>query len=168
MIGTQDFRQPDQIFPGMLAKWNDLFIVEMFPKLQSMAKSAESDLDAVTARNEKASVAQIERSDGTRDEMVNPTDITEANIAEAVSGYKLKRDQGLGLVFIMDRLVKKQEMGCLYAVFFDIASRKVLHSERLCESAGGVGFRNTWFRPIKEAVGKLPKMYKKVRTGNGP
>src|SRR5580698_2834200 len=55
MIGTQDFRQPDQIFPGMLAKWNGLFMVEMLPKLEGMAKSMESDLDAVTARNERAS-----------------------------------------------------------------------------------------------------------------
>lgn len=162
MIGTQDFRQPDQIFPGMLAKWNDLFMVEMLPKLESMAKSVESDLDAVTARNEKASGSQINRADGTQDQMVKPTDITEADIAEAVRGYKLKHDQGVGLVFIMDRLVKVQETGCLYVVFFDVASRRVLHSERLCEKAAGFGFRNYWFRPVKAAVDKLPKMYKQV------
>jgi hypothetical protein len=162
MIGTQDFRQPEQIFPGMLVKWNELFTAEMFPHLESMAKSAEADLDAVTARNEKASDSQIERTDGTRDELVNPTHITEADIAQAVRDYKLKHEQGLGLVFIMDRLVKAQETGCLYVVFFDIASRKVLYSERLCERAGGMGFRNYWFRPVKTAVGKLPKMYRKV------
>jgi len=163
MIGTQDFRQPHQIFPGMLAEWNGLFMVEMLPKLESMAKSVESDLDAVTARNGNASDSQIERADGTRDEMVKPTHITEADVAQAVRDYKLKHDQGLGLVFIMDRLVKAQKTGCLYAVFFDIASRKVLYSERLCEGAGGMGFRNYWFRPVKAAVDKLPKMYKRAK-----
>ena len=166
MIGTLDFREPDQIFPGMLAKWNGLFMTEMMPKLEGMAKSVESDLDAVTARNEKTSGSQIERTDGTMDEMVRPIHIIDADIAETVRGYKLKHDQGLGLVFIIDRLVKTQETGCLYVVFFDIGSRKVLYSERLCEKAGGMGFRNFWFRPVKAAVGKLPKMYKKV--GSNP
>ena len=31
MIGTLDFRQPDQIFPEMLTEWNGLFMKEMLP-----------------------------------------------------------------------------------------------------------------------------------------
>ena len=166
MIGTLDFRQPDQIFPGALIEWNGLFMKEMMPKLEAMSPSVESDLDAVKARNEKANASQIEREDGTRAEKVDPTDITETNIADIVSSYKLKHDQGVGLVFIMDRLVKAQETGCLYVVFFDIGSRKVLHSERIVASAGGFGFRNYWFRPIKTAVDKLPKIYKQVKAMN--
>jgi len=164
MIGTMDFRQPDQIFPGELIKWNGLFMNEMLPKLEAMSPSVESDLDAVEARNQKASASQIEREDGTRAEKVDPTDITASNIADIVSSYKLKHDSGVGLVFIMDRLVKAQEVGCLYVVFFDIGSRKVLHSERIVAPAGGFGFRNYWFRPIKTAVEKLPKIYKQVKA----
>jgi hypothetical protein len=164
MIGTMDFRQPEQIFPGMLSAWNGLFMQEMLPHLESMAGSVESDLAAVQARNEKAGSSQIQHEDGTSDEMVKPTDITERDIAEMVRNYKLKRDQGLGLVFIMDRLVKAQQKGCLYVVFFDIGSRKVLYSERLCETAAGMGFRNYWFRPVKTAVAKLPGMYRKARS----
>jgi len=78
--------------------------------------------------------------------------------------YKLTKDKGLGLVFIMDRLVKAQQTGCLYVVFFDIASRKVVRSERVCADAGGIGFRNYWFKPIKVAVEKLPKTYKQVAS----
>jgi hypothetical protein len=162
MIGTQDFREPDQIFPGMLEEWNGLFMTEMIPKLEKMAGSLASDLDAVTAKNGKASASQIKHEDGTRDEMVMPTDITEETIAKMVRGYDLKHTQGLGLVFIMDRLVKTQETGCLYVVFFDISSRKVLYSERLIEKAGGIGFRNFWFRPVKAAVDKLPKIYRNL------
>jgi hypothetical protein len=69
------------------------------------------------------------------------------------------------MVFIMDRLVKAQETGCMYVVFFDVASRKVVHSERVCERAGGIGFRNYWFRPVKNVVDKLPKIYKTVKAG---
>ncbi|MGZ4964270.1 MAG: hypothetical protein ACXWC8_17070, partial [Limisphaerales bacterium] len=81
MIGTADFRQPDKIFPDMLAQWNALFMKEMIPQLEKMAKSVKSDLGAVTPGNEQASTKQIERADGTADEMVAPTHITEADIA---------------------------------------------------------------------------------------
>jgi hypothetical protein len=165
MIGTADFVQPQQIFPGMLIAWNGLFMKEMLPELEKMAPSLSTDLSAVTAANEKASASQIEREDGTRAEKVDPTHIKESDIAEIVRSYKLKHDKGVGLVFIMDRLVKAQEIGCMYVVFFDVSSGKVIRSTRLCEKAGGMGFRNFWFRPIKEAVKKVPKMYKEVKAG---
>jgi hypothetical protein len=164
MIGTMDFRQPEQIFPTMLVAWNGLFMKEMLPELEKMAKSVATDLAAVEARNEQASAKQVEHEDGSREEKVAASHIKEADIADAVRAYKLKNDQGLGLVFIMDRLVKAQETGCMYVVFFDVASRKVVHSERVCAPAGGMGFRNYWFRPIKDAVKKLPKMYKEAKA----
>ena len=164
MIGTADFHQPQQIFPGMLTAWNGLFMNEMLPQLQSMAKSVQTDLKSVTARNDKVSEKQIDREDGSRDEKVKPSHITDSDIAQAVRSYELKADSGLGLVFIMDRLVKAQETGCMYVVFFDIASRKVVRSERVCASAGGIGFRNYWFRPVKTVVKQLPKMYKDARS----
>ena len=164
MIGTMDFFQPQQIFPGMLTAWNGLFMKEMLPELENMAKSVRADTDGVEERNSKATANQIEHKDGSREEMVKASHIIEANIAEAVASYKLKSKQGLGLVFIMDRLVKAQRTGCLYVVFFDVATRKVIHSERMCAEAAGMGFRNYWFRPVKTVVGKLPKIYREAKA----
>jgi hypothetical protein len=162
MIGTKDFRKPDDIFPGFLEKWNSLFMTEMFPKVKHLARSVETDTKAVEPGNAKANAGCIIREDGSRDEMVNASHITGQDIAAVVKGYELKSSKGLGLVFIMDRLVRAQQKGCLYVVFFDISSRKVVYSERLCEKANGAGFRNYWFNPIKLAVGKLPRMYQKA------
>lgn len=162
MIGTKDFRKPDDIFPGFLEKWNSLFMTEMFPKVKHLARSVETDTKAVEPGNAKANAGCIIREDGSRDEMVNASHITGQDIAAVVKGYELKSSKGLGLVFIMDRLVRAQQKGCLYVVFFDISSRKVVYSERLCEKAKGNGFRNYWFGPIKDAVGRLPRMYKKA------
>jgi hypothetical protein len=164
MIGTMDFRQPEQIFPTMLDAWNGLFMKEMLPELEKMAKSVATDIADVEAKNQKASAKQVEHEDGSREEKVVASHIKDSDIANAVRAYKLKNTHGLGLVFIMDRLVKAQETGCMYVVFFDVGSRKVVHSERVCAQAGGIGFRNFWFRPVKDAVKKLPRMYKAVKA----
>jgi hypothetical protein len=164
MIGTTDFQRPQEIFPGMLVAWNGLFMKEMLPELEKMAPSLGSDMGAVGAANDKASAKQIEREDGTREEKVNLSHLKEKDIASIIKSYKLKHDKGIGLAFIMDRLVKVQEMGCLYVVFFDVSSRKVLKCERVSEKAYGFGFRNYWFRPVKEAVKKLPSMYQAVKS----
>ena len=39
----------------------------------------------------------------------------------------------------------------MYVVAFDISSREVLSSERVMGKATGFGFRNFWFRVIKDA-----------------
>jgi hypothetical protein len=160
MIGTADFNQPAEIFPGTLSEWNGLFMTEMLPKLEKMAPGLQSDTDGVHAKNERASAKQIVREDGTMSEMVDASDIKDKDIARQVDSYRLNKSEGLGLVFIMDRLVKAQERGCIYVVFFDIKTRKVVYSERFVGKAGGFGFRNYWFRPVKEAVDKLPKLYR--------
>ena len=164
MIGTMDFRQPDKIFPGMLQQWNGLFIKEMYPQIEGMARSVQTDLQVVDDNNLKASASQIDRVDGSRDEMVKNSHITEGEIADIIRRYQLKREAGLGLVFIMDRLVKAQATACMYVVFFDISTRKVILSQRFCDNAGGGGFRNYWFRPIKETVDELPKLYRRAKT----
>jgi len=165
MIGTQDFKNADAIFPSMLESWNGLFMKEMLPKLEKMAPGAATDINAIQPGNAKAGGSAIVREDGTEAEMVTPTHITAQDIATIVKSYKIRHTQGLGLVFIVDRLVKSQQTGCLYVVFFDIATRKVVYSQRCCEKASGAGFRNYWFGPIKKTVKDLPGMYRQAKTG---
>ena len=38
LIGTLDFLQPEQIFPGMLNAWNGLFMKEMLPERKKSLK----------------------------------------------------------------------------------------------------------------------------------
>jgi hypothetical protein len=164
LIGSEGFNQPAEIFPGMLVAWNSLFMREVLPDLEKKFPSLGSDTSAVGAANDKATAKQIDREDGTREEKVNLSHITDKEIASMVRSYKLKHEKGVGLVFVMDRLVKVQETGCLYVVFFDIGSRKVLKCERVSEKAWGIGFRNYWFRPVKSAVKKVPTMYSAVKS----
>lgn len=156
MIGNSDFLQPDSIFPGMFTAWNDLFLKEVFPRLQKrLRKGATVHIKSVTELNKKATANQIVRKDGSEEEMVDATHITPELISAEIKKYELPQDDGVGLVFIMDRLVKKQKTGCLYRIWFDVGTREIIDSQRGCYKVGGIGFRNYWFTPIKIAVKKM-------------
>ena len=52
-------------------------------------------------------------------------------------------------------MLKHLEQACLYSTLVDLATRAVIDSRRVCHPAGGFGFRNYWFAPVKEAVRTL-------------
>lgn len=172
--------------PSMTTAWNDLFMREMYPRLgRDLRAIVQSDLRAVESRNARVSPQQIvndESSPRNRPNIADmgsffdpmrllhrgsrdlPTHINDADIAAAIRSYRLQTRSGMGLVFVMDRLVKKQETSCMYVVFFDIASRKIISLERVCTDAGGGGIRNHWFGSIKETVKRLPEMYQDAKS----
>lgn len=59
------------------------------------------------------------------------------------------KKEGIGLVFIVENFNKGTEMADVYVTFFDIASRKVLFTEKMSGKAMGVGMRNYWAGSIK-------------------
>lgn len=153
MYGTQDFRDPESIFPKYFDTWNALFLQERLKTLGSfLNKRVESDTEHIGERNKIATTKQVIRQDGN---FVEASDITSKDIADAVRAYKLSEKSGLGLVFIVDRLVKTEAKGAVYVVFFDISTREVVASERVIAKAGGAGFRNYWFGVIKNAEPEL-------------
>jgi hypothetical protein len=170
---------------SMTSAWNELFMKEMYPRLsRDLGAIVQADLRAIESRNSRVSPQQIFDDDSSpryarnladigtifnptrflhRGNKNLPSDINEADIAAAIRSYRLQTRTGLGLVFIMDRLVKREETSCMYVVFFDIASRSILSQERVCADAGGGGIRNHWFGSIKETVKHLPEMYHDAR-----
>jgi hypothetical protein len=158
-IGPNDFNDPEAIFPGFLESWNSLFLRERIERMKaSLGRNVVLDIGSVTERNKTAKADQITQTPGPED-AVDQTHITAADIAEAVKSYTLKATNGLGLVFIVDRLSKPEVKGAVYVVFFDVASREVVSSDRYVGRAGGFGFRNYWFGVIKQVDIKL-KQYR--------
>lgn len=160
MYGTMDFRDPETIFPQAFASWNDLFNIELLlhktQRLQkALGKEVKADFAGMAERNKLAKPDQIIREDVL---VSGETHIKPTDIEEAVRSYKLNSTEGVGLVFIVDRLVKVEQKGAVYLVFFDIASRKVISQERVVVRAKGMGFRNYWFRVPKDALPALKKM----------
>jgi hypothetical protein len=155
MYGTQDFKDPANIFPHFLNSWNDLFLRERIKTLgDTLKKKVETDTEHMEERNQTARKDQVIRRDG---DFVKDSHITPKDIADAVRSYKLSEQSGLGLVFVVDRLVKSEGRGAVYLVFFDVSSREVIACERVITKAGGMGFRNYWFGVIKNAEPALKK-----------
>lgn len=160
MIGPGEFRDPEAIFPKMLETWNDLFLRERIRVVEKTThKQVLPDIGGVSKANQSASAKQIATSVGARD-TVEQTHITPEMIAGAVKSYQMANQSGLGVVFIADRFVKvgQKAGGAVYVVVFDVGTREVLSSQREVSKPSGFGFRNYWFRPIKNAEGALKKL----------
>jgi hypothetical protein len=70
--------------------------------------------------------------------------IAPEEVKKVIQSYDTKGKTGTGLVFIAENLHKIEEMGSYYVVFFDMASKEIIDSERKVGKAGGIGFRNYW------------------------
>jgi hypothetical protein len=158
MVGPGDFRDPAAIFPGMLDAWNRLFLDELLDRAESaLGRPLRPDIVGVTARNQGATGSQIVENAGPNDSC-DQTHVSAEHLAKAVADLTLESTSGVGLVFIVDRLVKPEKKGAVYLVFFDVATREVLAAERKVHKAAGFGFRNYWFRVPKDSVDDLKKM----------
>jgi hypothetical protein len=70
--------------------------------------------------------------------------ITPEDVKKVISSYDTKGKTGTGLVFVAENLHKVEETGSYYVVFFDMASKEIIDSERKVGKATGIGFRNYW------------------------
>ncbi len=151
MVGIGAFNEPAKIFPGFLEKWNGLFLDEMMPELRArVRRPLRVDIDAVVASNQRASARQIVNAATYAGTAVTPQDVE-----RIVRGYHLNGRRGVGLVFVMDTMLKHEERACLYTTFVDLRTHAVIDSQHGCYPAGGFGFRNYWFAPIKAALAEL-------------
>ena len=160
LIGPGEFANPEGIFPGMLNAWNNLVLEERLRFMEKdLGKTIVTDIAGIMAVNKSANAKQIINSPGASD-TIRDSHITMDAIAKSVRAYKLENKSGVAVVFIVDRLIKldKKGEGAVYVVAFDIGTREVLSSERITGRATGFGFRNFWFRIIKDAEKGLKKI----------
>lgn len=83
--------------------------------------------------------------------------LTEEDVKAAVKKYDLKGEKGVGLVFVMEALDKPGAHGHMWVTFIDMATNKVLLTERMSGKPGGFGFRNYWARPIYNVIQDIQK-----------
>ncbi|MDD3876139.1 MAG: hypothetical protein PHT69_05930 [Bacteroidales bacterium] len=84
----------------------------------------------------------------------NPAAIVE-NI---VSGYTNgEKQEGIGLVFIVETFHKANQEATVYVTFFDIATKNILFSEKMVGKARGIGLRNYWAGAIYNILVAIQK-----------
>jgi hypothetical protein len=126
-------------------------------------KSVEYDLTVVKAQNQLSDVNNLV-SDNPDDRLT----LNENIVQQIVSGYKVGDRTGIGIVFIMESLDKAGEKANMFVTFFDIATNKVLITERITGKPGGIGFRNYWANSILNAMEKTGKRYGAWKKENMP
>jgi hypothetical protein len=93
------------------------------------------------------------------------------DISKHVKKYDLSGKKGIGLVFIMDGMSKTNKEAYVYATLIDLATKKVLLTERFTGKAQGFGFRNYWAYTIFKVLNSIDKgKYKewKSKAISGP
>ncbi len=78
--------------------------------------------------------------------------ISKDEVAEMVRRYELRESEGTGLVIIGELLDKSTYNGVFIVVYFDIASREVLHGQGIAGKARGFGLRNYWAGALLDAL----------------
>jgi hypothetical protein len=158
LIGlAEEFHDPAVI---RFEEWNKLFLDERIPIVEKLTgKQVVADADYLTTNCQVPAGAQLITTPGA-DDTISRTHLTPDKLAALVKGYDLKTKSGLGLVFIVDRLVKVNTKGegAVYVVAFDLATRDVVFSERVVGRGDGHGFRNYWFRIVKDGEQALSKL----------
>ncbi len=83
----------------------------------------------------------------------------EETVSEIISAYTAgDQSEGVGLVFVVEYFHKDEKEASIYVSFFDIATRKLIFTERLTSSPRGIGLRNYW-------AGAIHRMLRDIERG---
>lgn len=156
-VGRSGFTDPDDIAKRMTHAWNDLFISEhnkynvneRFKK-----KSFLYDLVSAESQNDKVVADDLI--------VAKAKEFDRSTIDAIVQNYSSEEYQdGLGLVFIVEKLDKIESLAKVHVTFFDIASKEVVQVVKYSGEARGFGFRNYWAGAYYNILENLGDDYKK-------
>jgi len=137
---------PLEIRDRYFVEWNDLVIAESDKYNLEKAlrkKSVPFDIRMTEITNSKTNIDKMfpKSSYG----------LNEDSISNIVANYDLsviEAKEGIGMVAIMETMNKGKGQASMHITFFDLATQKVLLTERMTGAANGLGFRNYWIKPI--------------------
>lgn len=146
---------------------NELVLAE--PKKYDLPKAfhkanVESDLSLVKAKNKTIAEDKISSTNE-----ADKARFTNATIDKMVKSYDFGNKKGIGVIFFMEYMskIKNKEGAGLYVAFVDMASKKVLYTERMEEKVGGFSLKNYYAKAVYEALNDIEKNYKDWKKANG-
>lgn len=153
---SSGFTNPAEIQENFIPSWNEWFLNEGVVKKRKKALKVEqmpSNIEIVNERNQNLEGMVVYEN----------YEIDKSTVQEIISEYNTERNDGIGLVFIVESLNKEKNKSFVYVTFFDIKSKKVLMSEKYIGDPGGFGVKQFWNVSLYE-VQKQIKMsrFKKI------
>jgi hypothetical protein len=136
--------------------WNSLIVSE--PQNFDLKKALKIDniyFDVTPVNNINS------KMDADKCMSLNPGTIEKSDIDAMIKKYATgDKKAGIGLVFIVENFNKGTETADIYVTFFDIATKKVLITEKMSGKAMGVGMRNYWAGSVKSIIKQIGKEFK--------
>ncbi|MCK7560105.1 hypothetical protein MKQ70_36380 [Chitinophaga sedimenti] len=163
LIGDEAANQDDIIekqFPSL----NDPVVNE--PKKFKLADAfhrsrIDTDLEESHKKNSKINADKLKSSKSADFHRLTPADID-----AVVKTYSFADYKGLGVLFVCEAFSKTEKAASYYVTVIDLATKKVLLTERMTGEVGrfgGFGFRNYWANPVKEIIDAIDKSKYKAR-----
>jgi len=159
LIGSEGFSDPYDIKDRFFNSWNNLILAESdkYNVREFYQKSKViNDLSVVNERNETPDPDEL---------VINESySLDQGTIASMVKSYDLeKKDEGVGLVYIVESFDKTGVMATVDVVFFDIRTKEILWQEQYHEKPGGFGLRNYWAGAIMKVMKGSKEDYEKAK-----
>lgn len=158
-IGRVGFTDAQAIQNQHIVSWNNL--IELEPKKFSLQKAFNLKDDQY-----KSKVEDMVKLNKAVNVEKNITDeaysITEDQVKKSVAKYALSEKDGVGVVYVIESLNKNAERLVAWVTFIDLATKKVIHTEKVEGKAGGFGFRNYWAGGVYKVNQEIDKsLFKK-------
>ena len=153
--GTRYFGDPGTVSPtemkGLFTRIDDLMVKEAdkYDLAKALHRNSVSyNISIAESVNEKIDPGTIISADkGLRNRF------TAEKVAEQVKRYTYPAgSSGTGMMFVVEDLVKSEELTVFWVTFVDMATKKVIYTEKIGGTAGGFGFRNHWAGGIYDAL----------------
>jgi hypothetical protein len=146
VTGSNGTVSNDEFRDSFTVQWNELFIDEI--KKYDVAKathrsSVKYAIDVTLKANRDLTKKDFYSN--------SPSDfktITESNIADLIKNYDFQKNEGIGLIYIVEGMSKGQESVGVWVTFVDMKSKTVLFTTYQTAKPGGFGFRNYWAKPF--------------------
>ena len=156
-IGRIGFTDPAAIKNQHMVSWNNL--IEAEPKKFSLEKPLKLKDGQYTAQ--VTDMIKYNKAANVEDNIIDDEyTITEDKVKKSVAKYSLTDKDGIGVVYVVESLNKTAETLYAWVTFIDLASKKVIYTEKIEGKAGGFGFRNYWAGGVYKINNEIASRYK--------
>lgn len=156
------FGDPGTVVPsemkGLFTKMNELMVKESDKYAVGKAVHhyiVNYNISVAEAVNEKIDPTTLLSTDNSQRNR-----FTTEKIEGFVKNYTFPASAtGLGVVFVMEELVKPEELTVFWVTFVDMTSKKMIFTQKVGGTAMGFGFRNHWAGGIYDGIKNIKSIY---------